>query len=320
MKQQQIDVNCKCPCGSYLCMVNDELVGLNPCQHLLHTMCVNKIKNQNCPICGQHINYIATFDDVRAQINANNLTHYQQYIDMLCVRNTSDFLGTSYTRLLTRTPFLTECIARLSFASNLKDIENILNFFIDTCKIRIKVIGKEKILNDKKVIIANHNGYMDPLIIYKVFNCGFLSSEIVNDFWYIQRAISILPILIVKRGTDKNTVKKMHDYIRDNKDLCIFPEGLITHPNILCRFRTGSFHTGFPVQPIIVKYNPHVYDNSATKFLLKAMSQEGITATEQILDPVYPPFTQEKIEIVRHMMAEAGNFAISRVSNRSVKD
>jgi 1-acyl-sn-glycerol-3-phosphate acyltransferase len=130
----------------------------------------------------------------------------------------------------------------------------------------------------------------------------------------------IFGILIVKRGTDKNTVKKMHDYIRDNKDLCIFPEGLITHPNILCRFRTGSFHTGFPVQPIIVKYNPHVYDNSATKFLLKAMSQEGITATVQILDPVYPPFTQEKIEIVRHMMAEAGNFAISRVSNRSVKD
>jgi len=35
----------------------------------------------------------------------------------------------------------------------------------------------------------------------------------------------------------------------------IFPEGTITDQSCLCRFRTGAFRLGFPVQPITVRYH-----------------------------------------------------------------
>ena len=48
------------------------------------------------------------------------------------------------------------------------------------------------------------------------------------------------------------------------------------------------------------------------------MSQNSITVTINILDPVYPPFTPEKIEWVRDLMARQGNFAKSNISNRDI--
>lgn len=316
---QKIEVNCKCPCGEYLCVGKDP-VGLLPCQHLLHASCTKLISNRRCPICQNYINLILTFHELKKQISVNNYSNYQMYIDILSVSNCSHLLSTSYSKILIRTPFLMECLGRLALANNLEEIETLVNFFIKTCKIQIKVVGRENILDDKKVIIANHNGYFDPVIIYKVFGCGFLASEIVYDFWYIKNAIDSLPLLIIKRGTDKNTVHKMSEYVDQVNDIAIFPEGVITHPNTVARFRTGAFHTGHPIQPVIASYEPHVYDNSPTQFLLKLASQDSITATIKILPPEFPPFSPDKIENIRRKMAEAGNLAMSRVSNRSIRD
>ncbi len=94
----------------------------------------------------------------------------------------------------------------------------------------------------------------------------------------------------------------------------------MTHPDTIIRFRTGAFHIGFPVYPIVLKYNNIIADSSIGTFIFKLASGNKTIVDMEILDPFYPPFDDNKIELVRFAMAKAGNMAMSRVSNRDIID
>ncbi len=126
---------------------------------------------------------------------------------------------------------------------------------------------------------------------------------------------------MVNRGKSKNTVGKITKFMDENKkSVCLFPEGFLTHPKTIGRFRTGAFNTGYPVQPLIIRYNPVLNDDNPVFLFAKIFSQKKIEVNVQVLDLEYPPFDKEKIENIRHKMGRAGNMALSRVSNRDIID
>ena len=73
--------------------------------------------------------------------------------------------------------------------------------------------------------------------------------------------MDIVPLLIIKRGKNANTVKKMKNYVRKHGSICLFPEGIITHPDTIIQFRTGAFNIGEPILPVVIKYNPAIFDD-----------------------------------------------------------
>ncbi len=125
---------------------------------------------------------------------------------------------------------------------------------------------------------------------------------------------------MIKRGDTKKTVPKIKKFVDKYGSICLFPEGMITHPATLGRFRTGAFNTNYPVIPITINYSKDITDTSILSFIFKLASKSKIDITVNIMDPIYPPFDMKKIENIRTSMAFKGNFLLSRVSNRDITD
>ena len=150
-------------------------------------------------------------------------------------------------------------------------------------------------------------------------NTGFLSSSVIYDNIISKQLVDVVPLLIIDRGAGKsNTVEKMKKYVEKTGSICLFPEGMITHPDTIIKFRTGAFNVGYPVYPIVLKYKNVVADMFADSFIMKIISNQKETIEMHILDPFYPPFDENKIELVRCAMAERGKMVLSRVSNRDI--
>lgn len=83
----------------------------------------------------------------------------------------------------------------------------------------IKFLGKKKKDNERKlVIISNHSHYIDSIIIYYLFRCGFVSGDFINKTDIGRIIATKLKLLIFKRGVDTNMVEKIKLYLNDQKN------------------------------------------------------------------------------------------------------
>ena len=202
-----------------------------------------------------------------------------------------------------------------------KDADLLKKNILTTCNIKIKIKNYHKLYNKtSKIYISNHTNYLDPLIIYHCFNPGFLASSIIDKMNFVSNISKHVPLLVIDRGKNNNTVDKIKQYLDENGDLCLFPEGILTYHKILAQFRTGAFNANHPIQPLVIRYKPTIYAISYKEFVLKMLSQPKIQVEITLLDIEFPPFTKKKINNIRKKMAKEGNFAISRVSNKDIKD
>ena len=112
----------------------------------------------------------------------------------------------------------------------------------------------------------------------------------------------------------------MRKFVDEKGSICLFPEGLISHPDSLVRFRSGAFHVNRPVYAIVIRYPEIIADGYVNKILYKLGAKKDMTIEVHILGPYYPPFTPEDIEKIRADMAYHGKMVMSRVSNRDIKD
>ena len=310
-------INSRCICNQGLGWVNDNLVMLDPCEHIFHSKCINFTK---CPICNSEIENVYNEKQLKKRISGNS-KFYQKYVDMICMKNTNRLCKKNFAQFTSNLPAIMDIISRMPFCRGFDDGYELCESVFSLAKIKLTVIGKNNIIPKKNmVIIANHTSIMDFMVMFYVFKCGFLASSSVKDTWLGKLVADIIPILFIDRGKDVNTVDRMKTYVRNTGSLCIFPEGFIVHPETLAIFRTGSFHINEPILPVLIDYKPHVLDSSISDFLQKLASQNIINITVNILQPEFPPFEDDKIESIRRKMAKKGNKALSRVSNRDVID
>lgn len=314
-------INSVCVCTKRL-TDDKEIVVILPCQHLIHSICCKYIDNNlKCPYCNKNIKNIRTYSEIHDIVKkTGNRTYHQIYIDMASVSNRYEG-SINFIPLLKGSLGLLDDIGALYASDNINGLNNLMFNLLDNCNLNIIVKNKHKIMPDKKVIIANHSNHLDPVIMYNIFRCGMLSSITVqNQTWIGKKLFNIFPVVGIKRNNSINTTKKIKNFIKNKGDICMFPEGLITHPKTLIRFRTGAFNMGYLVQPVVMSFEPYVHDDNPTKFIMKLYSQDKITVTVTILDAVYPPFTNYDIEKIRDDMARTNNMALSRISNRDIVD
>jgi hypothetical protein len=347
-------VNMSCICSKYF-YANEKILYILPCCHIIHEKCFNShilnflyrnfnnklnqlnVDNNNsqiiikCPSCNHMINNVLT------EYKINSKKKYHQYkIDIKSIRldNSGQI---NYINLplgmVKFTSFINNAIISNSEADYLKTLEYGLHLIntkiniIDNTKNNPITIIKNKIywinpedINRKIVIISNHSHYLDALVIYYLFRCGFVASEFVNNSDIGRLFATKLKLLIFKRGVDVNMVDKIKEYLKEYKKITIFPEGAMSNNETLMRFRTGAFYIGEAICPIVIKYDKIIYDDDMKKMLLKLITQNEIKINVYINDLAYPPFNDTKINDVRNKMIKIGNFENSRVSNKSVKE
>lgn len=305
-------LNSTCICKFRLNAVNCEVIMIEPCEHLIHSDCLN---NNICPYCDVKIKGFTKRDDYK-----KNKRLTQKCIDILSMSSVDDITKKNNFEILSNIPYCMFIMSQLYTVSSQSDAKKICKSIFSMAGLTLKIKGMNKIKNnDKKVFIANHVGYFDSIILYYILGCGFLASSGIKDDIFFKNAVDILPILLIQRGTQQDTVNRMKQFVKQHGSICLFPEGMFSYPGTISRFRSGAFKIGSPIYPIVLKYNKCVLDTNGTNFALKVGS--GLNEVIEIifLDPFYPPFNDDTPELIRENMASTG-LQLSRVLGNDYND
>lgn len=306
-------INSVCYCKTSLQWKRCEVIMLNPCEHLIHKKCFESLEINHCPVCLTPLESITRLNDYKS-----NPDVFQKCVDILSQTNTDDMMKVSYNNVLFNIPELIDTIVKSITSKGVTEGHKIAKDFLLTANVKIKVSGLEKIKSGPKVFISNHICHLDFIVIFYLLKTGFVSSSTIKDNPLTLKISKIIPTYIVEIGKSSNSVEGMRKYVEKYGSLCLFPEGMFSHNSTLSKFRTGAFHIGYPIYPIVLKYKNYMADISTLDFILKSHSDKSEFVEFIVLDPFYPPFDDKKIELIRFAMAEAGNLLLSRTSNRDV--
>jgi hypothetical protein len=328
------DVNYACICNKYL-KNNLKVVILYPCSHILHSTCYKK-KDKTCPFCNNVIEKTIHEDELYKQ--RNNKVYEQMIINLESIRLDSSKSAICYNYLPINIIKFTSFINKLLLATEEVDLINCVDYFFNFANVRINVIDntvnnpivymgggyitwKNEIdKNKKKILIVNHSHYLDSFILYYLFRAGFVASEFINSLNIGRLIAQKCKLLIFKRGIDTNMVTKIKEYLEEKKTIVIFPEGSMGSNETIRKFRTGAFYADAHICPVIIKYNPFVWDDDYKTFILKLISQKEIVVDIHVNDLHAPPFSTEQIQKIRSDMLNIGQMKDSHVSNRRFKD
>ncbi len=324
MNNKNIIINFHCICKKrYFSSLKASIV--LPCSHMFHLRCIRNKKV--CPICNEKITQILDEDTI---FSNKKYLQYQNDIESVKIVNSGKI---NYLVLPLR---ITKFIAYLNTLILSKTPDNLINgldFLFKFLGIKINIIDNtsgnvfkikanrfkwnKKYVDLSKIIISNHSSYLDIFIMYYIFKCGFVASEFINSTEIGRLLASVCKLLVFSRGVDSNVVQKIKEYLEEQKQIVIFPEGLMKENNdTLIKFRTGSFYTGANICPVVIKYQNYIYDQDFYTGILKLLSQDSIDINVYIENIESPPFDNERIEKIRGQMAKTGNFKLARTSNK----
>lgn len=343
------DINYACICNNYF-KKSLKVVILYPCSHILHSTCYIET-NKKCPFCNEVIKKVIDEDELYKCVydNSSKYKIYQQIlIDLESTRLDSSKSSIRYNILPINIIKSTSFINKLLLATEEADLINCIDYLFNFTNVKINVIDntvnnpiiytshtnsngiisngkyitwKNQIdKNNKKILIVNHSHYLDSIILYYLFRTGFVASEFINKLDLGRLIVQKCKLLIFKRGVDTNMVNKIKEYLEEKRNIVIYPEGSMGSNNTIRKFRTGAFYADAHICPVIIKYNPFVWDDDYKTFILKLISQKEIVVDVYINDLHAPPFSTEQIHKIRHEMITTGNLKDSRVSNRCFKD
>ena len=305
-------INSQCKCSKGLPWKKDYICMVLPCEHLYHSQCINDEKDI-CYFCKTKIDKIISLQDKDI--------HFQHFADILSMTNYDTMSYNTSLNFIDSMFDLLSIMSKLVFTNNKKDGKELCTKIFSLNNLTLNVYGMEKLdLEEKKVLICNHVSYLEFIVIYYLFNTGFLASSIVGSSKIIERLRKVVKLLTIERGKSTNVVNEIKKFVDENGSICLFPEGILKHPDTLTRFRTGAFHVGYPVYAITIRHNNIISDGLINNFLYKLSSKKNINMEVHILGPYYPPFNEISIEKIRQSMAKVGKMCLSRVCNRDIVD
>uniref|UniRef100_A0A6C0EBX8 Phospholipid/glycerol acyltransferase domain-containing protein n=1 Tax=viral metagenome TaxID=1070528 RepID=A0A6C0EBX8_9ZZZZ len=304
-------LNAQCVCNNHLMYNNMKVVMLKPCEHMIHYDCYIAQDTNNCKICGETIK----------GIYAKNPENNQRMIDILSVTDFSNDTKININTLLKNLFNILYVSLSVPFINKIEDGTDICRKILKMNNVKLTIEGYEKTeVKGKKIYIANHSSQIDCILLFYVLRCGFVLSSSLKDIIFLKHITDTFKCVYVERGKKKNTVKKIKKYFEKNDSLCMFPEGMVSHPSTLVNFRTGAFNVGVPIIPIVIKYDNAIISNNYYELFAKMASGNNINVEMTFLDIEYPPFDKSDIEKIRTKIANKGEFMLSRVSNIDIND
>jgi 1-acyl-sn-glycerol-3-phosphate acyltransferase len=309
-------INFVCVCKVGLPWKKDRVIMMLPCEHILHETCYNNLQPNVCGLCKSHVSGIIRITD--------SDIHHQRFADLLSVSYYNDMSNTSPGRFLDSVFDVAGVFTKLPFLKNRQSGKDICEQVLSLNNTTMKVYGMDKLkLEKNKVFICNHVTLLDMVVMYYLFGTGFLASSITGQSKVIDQLKRIIPLLTINRSDKNRTINivdEMRQFVDDKGSICLFPEGMLKHPDALVRFRTGAFHINRPIYPIVIRHNDVLADGLSNVLLYKLGGKRDLLIEVNVLGPYYPPFDNDQIEQIRCVMAQVGNMVLSRVSNRDVVD
>ena len=157
---------------------------------------------------------------------------------------------------------------------------------------KITVKGKENILDEPTLYVANHRSYFDILLMY--VQCrrltGFVAKDSMDKFPSLRIWMRFVYCLFLNREDPREgmkTILQAIEYVKQGISICIFPEGTRNDGEELSMlpFKEGAFKiatkTGCPIVPVSINNSAEIFENHFPK----------LKKTHVILEygkPIYP--------------------------------
>ncbi|MUK88363.1 1-acylglycerol-3-phosphate O-acyltransferase [Ornithinibacillus sp. L9] len=154
----------------------------------------------------------------------------------------------------------------------------------------VHVNGKEKLLDEPVLYVANHQGLFDILAFLGHLGkpVGFVAKKEINKLPIIRKWMELLYCVFIDRNDRRQSMKAINQGIENLKaghSLVIFPEGTRSRGSILNEFKSGSLRlatkANVPIIPVSI--------DGTYKMLEEGNGR--IQASEikmTINDPIYP--------------------------------
>jgi len=111
------------------------------------------------------------------------------------------------------------------------------------------------------ILVANHLGYLDPLVITSLWPCAPIAKSEFGKWPLLGSSARSLGVLFVRRGDVLNSARVLRSASRlldRGVPILNFPEGTTSFGNAVARFRRGIFGlahiAGVPVIPIALRF------------------------------------------------------------------
>ncbi|EGZ12538.1 hypothetical protein PHYSODRAFT_248962 [Phytophthora sojae] len=172
-----------------------------------------------------------------------------------------------------------------------------------------------------RVIVSNHLTFFDGLYIFTLLSPSIAMKTDVANLPLISRIVQMIQPILIDRGTADGRKRAMNDITSHVADpskppLLVFPEGTTSNQQALTKFKVGSFVSGVPCQPVVLRYPYKHFDMSwppgvsGLYLALRVLCQVYNRMEVEILPAYYPSQREQNdpqlyANNVRDVMAQA---------------
>ena len=187
----------------------------------------------------------------------------------------------------------------------------IIGLVMQVLRIKMHVTGKEKLPEEKFLLVCNHRGAMDPLVtmgVLKKYNIGFVAKKELFNIPVISRLMHQRFCLSLNRGDVKDSAKtilRAGEIVKnDLASMGIYPEGTRNKNEEMLPFMHGAFKiakkAGCPIVVATIKNTEHIMKNAPLKRTHVYLDYIGIISKETVSENT----TVALSGIAREMMEE----------------
>ena len=177
---------------------------------------------------------------------------------------------------------------------------------LDLVKIKINIIGKEKVPKEEVLFVSNHSSMLDSYIlvssIVKPIGVVIADVPVWRRIPIVRHWLEMMKCVYINRENNREGIKsinKASENIKMGHSMAIFPEGDLTwvkDPNALISdFKPGALKIAYkakcPIVPMVIKNSRGTYDGYEPVGKIKSGNVEV-----EYLDPIYDHIENPKIK------------------------
>lgn len=155
------------------------------------------------------------------------------------------------------------------FIRNLQKRRKLLSRWVSFCSsqalkvfgVKIEFDGREGQLRTPQLMVSNHLGYLDVLVMATLAPCAFVTSVEIKNTPFLGWLTELAGCLYVERRNRSNLGLEISDIkaeLENGLSVCIFPEATSTNGESVIRFRKplyqAAIDSGRPVLPLCINY------------------------------------------------------------------
>lgn len=179
---------------------------------------------------------------------------------------------------------------------------------LDLVKIKIKIIGKEKVPKEDVLFVLNHASMLDSYILASstVKPVGVIIADVPTwrNIPIVRHWLNLMKCVYINRENNREGIKsiiKAAENIKMGHSMAVFPEGDLTwvkDPNALISdFKPGALKIAYkakcPIVPMVIKNSRSTYEGYEPIGKINSGNVEV-----EYLDPIYDHIENPKIKTV----------------------